>query len=64
MCNSTNDECETWPFTLREEQRPRVLENMVLRRIFEHKSDEVTKEWRNHIMGSLMICNLHPILFR
>ena len=38
--------CETWPVTLREERRLRVLENRVLRRIFELKRDEVTKEWR------------------
>jgi hypothetical protein len=31
---------------LREERRLRVFENRVLRRIFEPKRDEVTKEWR------------------
>ncbi|KAJ4446146.1 hypothetical protein ANN_12839 [Periplaneta americana] len=36
--------CETW--TLREEQRLRVFENKVLRKIFGAKRDEVTKEWR------------------
>jgi hypothetical protein len=38
--------CETWSFTLREEQRLRVLENRVLRRIFGPKRDEATGEWR------------------
>jgi hypothetical protein len=38
--------CETWSLTLREENRPRVLENRVLKRIFGHKRDEVTGEWR------------------
>jgi hypothetical protein len=38
--------CETWLFTLREEHRLRVFENRVLRRIFGHKRDEVTVEWR------------------
>ena len=38
--------CETWSLTLREEQRLRVFENRVLRRIFGPKSDEVTGEWR------------------
>jgi hypothetical protein len=38
--------CETWSLTLREEHRPRVIENMVLRRIFGPKRDEVTGEWR------------------
>jgi hypothetical protein len=31
---------------LREERRLRVFENKVLRRIFEPKGDEVTREWR------------------
>jgi hypothetical protein len=38
--------CETWSITLREERSLRVFENRVLRRIFEHKRDEVTGEWR------------------
>jgi hypothetical protein len=40
------DGCETWSLTLREEHRLRVFENMVLRRIFGPKRDEVTGEWR------------------
>ena len=39
--------CETtWSLTLRDERRLRVLEIMVLRRIFVPKRDEVTGEWR------------------
>jgi hypothetical protein len=38
--------CETWSLTLREEYRLRVSENIVLRRIFGPKRDEVTGEWR------------------
>ena len=38
--------CETWSLTLREESKPRVFENMVLRRIFGPRRDEVTGEWR------------------
>jgi hypothetical protein len=38
--------CETWSVTLREEDRLRVFENRVLRRIFGPKMDEVTGEWR------------------
>jgi hypothetical protein len=38
--------CETWSLTLREEQRLRVFENKVLRRIFGPKRDKVTGEWR------------------
>ena len=39
-------ECETWSLTLREERKLRVFENMVLRRIFGRKRDEITGEWR------------------
>jgi len=38
--------CETWSLTLREERRLRVFENRVLRRIFEPKRDEGTREPR------------------
>jgi hypothetical protein len=38
--------CETWSLALREEQRLRVFENRVLRRIFGPKRDELTGEWR------------------
>jgi hypothetical protein len=35
---------ETWSLTLKEERRLRVFENMVLRRAFGPKKDEVTGE--------------------
>ena len=38
--------CEAWSLTAREERKLRVFENMVLRRIFEPRRDEVTGEWR------------------
>ena len=38
--------CETWSLTLRKERKLRVSENMVLRRIFGPRRDEVTGEWR------------------
>jgi len=34
--------CETWSLTLRDEMKLRVFENMVLRRIFGPRRDEVT----------------------
>ena len=37
---------ETWSLTLREERKLRVFENMVLRRIFGPRRDEVTGDWR------------------
>ena len=40
--------CETWSLTLREERKQSVFENMVLRRIFGPRRDEVTGEWRLH----------------
>ena len=43
--------CETWSLTLREERKLRVFENMVLRRIFGPRKEEVTGEWRRLHMG-------------
>ncbi|KAJ4428496.1 hypothetical protein ANN_24533 [Periplaneta americana] len=48
--------CETWTLTLREEQRLRVFENKVLRKIFGAKRDEVTGEWRK-----LHITEMHAL---
>jgi len=36
--------CETWSLTRREERKLRVFENMVLRRIFGPRRDEVAGE--------------------
>ena len=38
--------CEAWSLTLREERKLGVFQNMVLRRIFGPRRDEVTGEWR------------------
>jgi hypothetical protein len=38
--------CKTWSLILREENRLRVFQNRVLRRIFGPKRDEVTGDWR------------------
>ena len=38
--------CETWSLTRQEERKLRVFENMVLRRIFGSRNEEVTGEWR------------------
>jgi hypothetical protein len=38
--------CETWSLILREERKLRVFENMMLRRIFGPRRDEVTGDWR------------------
>jgi hypothetical protein len=53
--------CETWFITLREEHRPRVSENGVLRKIFGPKRAEVTGEWGDYIMRNFMICPPHQI---
>ena len=42
----------TWSLTLREGRKLRVCENMVLRRIFGPRRDEVTGEWRRLITRS------------
>jgi hypothetical protein len=54
--------CETLSLTLREENRLRVFENRVLRRIFGPKKDEVTEVGENCIMRSCMVCTLRPVL--
>jgi len=38
--------CEAWSLTLREERKLMVFENMVLRRIFGPRRDEVMGKWR------------------
>jgi len=48
--------CEAWSLTLREKRKQRAFENMVLRRIFGPRRDEVTGEWRrlrNEELGDL-----------
>jgi hypothetical protein len=37
--------CETWCLTLTEEHKLRMFENMVLRRMFGQKKEEVTGGW-------------------
>jgi hypothetical protein len=54
--------CETWFLTLREEYRPRVFENRVLRRLFGPARDEVTGEWGSCTMGRFIICIHDQIL--
>ena len=48
--------CGTWSLVLREECRPRVFENKVLRRILGPKRDEATGEW-----GRLRNKELHAL---
>jgi len=47
--------------TLREEHRVRVFVNRVLRRIFDRKTDELTKKWRRLRNLELLICCPHQI---
>ena len=56
--------CETWSLTLREERKLRVFENMVLRRIFGNKRDEITGEWRKLHNEELNGLFCSPNIFR
>jgi hypothetical protein len=50
--------CETWSLTLREEHRPRVFVNRVLRRIFGPSKGE----WRKLLNKELCDLNFLPII--
>ena len=53
--------------TLREERKLRVFENMVLRRIFGLRRDEVTGEWRrllNEELNDLYGCETWSLTLR
>jgi hypothetical protein len=52
-------ESDPWSLTLGEEHRLKVLENRMLRRIFEPKRDEVTGGWKNPHNEKLLIYALH-----
>jgi hypothetical protein len=55
---------ETWSLTLREENRLRVFENRILRRIFGPKRDEVTGKWRKLHTKELHILYSAPNIIR
>jgi len=48
---------------LKEERRLRVFENRLLRRVFGHKRDEVTGDWRKLHNEELNVLYPHPIFF-
>jgi len=56
--------CETWSLTLRKEKKLRAFENMVLRRIFGPRRDEVTGEWRRLHNEELNDLNPLPYIVR
>jgi hypothetical protein len=47
--------CETWSLTTREEHRLRVLENRVLRRVFEPKREE----GKDYMMSFIVSTYIH-----
>jgi hypothetical protein len=40
-------ECESWSVSVKEEHRPRVFENRLLRKVFGPKREKVTAGWIN-----------------
>jgi hypothetical protein len=57
-------ECETWSLTLREEDRLRLLDNMLLRRIFGPKRNEVIGGWRKLHNEDLHNLHFSPSIIR
>ena len=56
--------CKTWSLTFRDDRRVRVFEKRVLRRMFGHKKDELTGEWRNIHEEELNYMYCSAIIFR
>ena len=56
--------CETWSLTLLEERKLRVFENMVLRRIFGPRRDEVTGDWRRLLNEEINVLYSSPNIVR
>jgi hypothetical protein len=56
--------CQTWSLTLRGEQRLRMFENRVLRRIFGLKREEVVGGWRRLHNGDLHNLLVSPNLIQ
>jgi hypothetical protein len=54
----------TWSLILREEQRERVFQNRVLRRICGPKRDEVTGDWRKLHNEELHKLYSSPVMIR
>jgi hypothetical protein len=55
---------KTWSLTLREENRLRLFENRVLRRIFGTMRDEVTGEWRKLLNEEFDVLYSSPNILR
>jgi hypothetical protein len=53
---------ETLSFILRDEQRLKMFENRVLRKIFGPEKGKVTGDWRNRSRRSFMTCSRHLML--
>ena len=56
--------CETWSLTFREEQRLRVFENKVLRKIVGTKREEITGKWRKLHSSELHALYWSPNIIR
>jgi hypothetical protein len=41
--------CETWSITLREKRGPRVFDNVILRKMFGTKKNEMSDEWKKTV---------------
>jgi len=53
--------CETWSLTLREEQRLRVFENRLLRRILNLRGKKWREAGEDFTLRSFLTCTFHQI---
>jgi hypothetical protein len=53
--------CKTWPLTLKQENRLRLFEIRVLKRIFGPKKNKLARGWEGFKMRSFITCSLSQV---
>jgi hypothetical protein len=55
---------KNWSLTLRKERKVRILENSVLRKIYEPNRADVVEDWRRVLNDKLQNLNASPSLLK